>query len=149
VTCLHGPIQYLQEYPDVRLTTPSEREFARRLHDELVAAAKEQNWRDLSVAADLGYNTNNAPRKPGDRLVHFFHAGHPPEPRKHGLLNPDRPKTLIYANAPGRPLVPVGAMWTTRRGERGPIPGGQFTRWHSHFSCGDGHGMAGMAGMSV
>lgn len=84
----------------------------------------------------------------GDRLVHFFHAGHPPEPRKHGLLNPDRPKTLIYANAPGRPLVPVGAMWTTRRGERGPIPGGQFTRWHSHFSCGDGHGMAGMAGMS-
>jgi len=64
VTCLHGPIQYLQEYPDVRLTTPSEREFARRLHDELVAAAKEQNWRDLSVAADLGYNTNKAPRKP-------------------------------------------------------------------------------------
>jgi hypothetical protein len=144
-SCLHGPIQYLEEYPDVRLATPSQREFARRLHDDLVAAAKAQHWRDLHVAAGLGYNTNKGPRKPGDRVVHYFHAGRAPEPRKHGLLDPTRPKTLIYANAPGRPLVLVGAMWTTHPGERGPTPGGQFTRWHSHFSCGDRHSMTGMA----
>jgi hypothetical protein len=146
--CLHGPIQYLQEYPEMRLATRAQREFAIRLHDDLVTAAKEQNWRDLEAAAALGYHTNEGPRKPGDRLVHYFHAGRAPEPRRHGLLDATRPKTLIYANAPRRPLVLVGAMWTTHPGERGPTPGGQFTRWHSHFSCGEGHGMAGMAGMT-
>jgi len=146
--CLHGPIQFLREYPDTRLASPAQRAFARRLHDGLVAAASDQNWRDLRAAAELGYNTHPGPRKPGDRLVHYFHAGRAPEPRKHGLLDVGRPKTLIYANAPGRPLVLVGAMWTTHTGEHGPTPGGQFTRWHSHFSCGDGHTMAGMTGMA-
>ena len=55
VTCLRGPIQYLREYPAVELTTPSQRTRARLLHDQLLAAAKEGNWRDLRAAADLGY----------------------------------------------------------------------------------------------
>ena len=121
VACLHGPIQYLREYPAVELTTPSQRTRARLLHDQLLAAAKEGNWRDLRAAADLGYRIHVGPRKPGDRLVHYFHAGSSPtKARKYGLLNASHPKALIYANAPGRPLVLVGAMWTMPPGERGP-----------------------------
>ena len=112
-SCLHGPIEYLREYPDMRLATPAQRAFARSLHDRLIAAAREENWRDVRAAADLGYRMNVGPRKPGDRLVHYFHAGSSPsQARKYGLLNARHPKALIYANAPGRPLVLVGAMWT-------------------------------------
>ena len=146
-SCLHGPIQYLREYPDVGLATPAQRALARSLHDQLVAAAKEENWRDLGAAADLGYRMHVGPRKPGDRLVHYFHAGSSPsEARKYGLLNAHHPKALIYANAPGRPLVLVGAMWTMPPGARGPTPGGQFTRWHFHLSCHAGNSMADMPG---
>ena len=144
-SCLHGPIEYLREYPDVRLATPAQRAVARSLHDQLVAAAREENWRDLRAAADLGYRMNVGPRK--DRLVHYFHAGSSPsEARKYGVLNARHPKALIYANAPGRPLVLVGAMWTMPPGERGPTPGGQFTRWHFHLACHAGNSMAGMPG---
>jgi len=145
VTCLHGPIQYLQEYPAVELTTPAQRLRARLLHDHLVAAANEGNWRDLRAVEDAGYNTKRTPRKRGDVKVHYFHAERPQEARTHGLLNVHRPKAIIYANAPGRPLVLVGAMWTTRPGEHGPTPGGQFTRWHQHLMCGSGSSMAGMS----
>jgi hypothetical protein len=146
-SCLHGPIQYLREYPDVRVATPAQRALARSLHDQLVAAAKEENWRDLRAAAELGYRMHVGPRKPGDRKVHYFHAGSSPsQARKYGVLNARRPKALIYANAPGRPLVLVGAMWTMPPGERGPTPGGQFTRWHFHLACHAGNSMADMAG---
>jgi hypothetical protein len=146
-SCLHGPIEYLREYPDVRLATPAQRAVARSLHDQLVAAAKEENWRDLRAAADLGYRMHVGPRKPGDRKVHYFHAGSSPsQARKYGVLNARRPKALIYANAPGRPLVLVGAMWTMPPGARGPTPGGQFTRWHFHLACHAGNSMADMPG---
>ena len=70
--------------------------------------------------------------------MYYFHAERPQEPRGRVLLDPRRPKALIYANAPGRPLALVGAMWSTRDGERGPNPGGPITRWHSHVVCKQG-----------
>ena len=101
----------------MELTTPSQRTRARLLHDQLFAAAKEGNWRNLSAAAELGYRTHVGPRKPGDRKVHYFHAGSSPtRARTFGVLNTSHPKALIYANAPGRPLMLVGAMWTMPRG---------------------------------
>ena len=84
-----------------------------------------------------GYDTRTRPRKAGDSRIHYFHAERSQEPRR-AILNPRRPKALIYANAPGRPLVLVGAMWSTRRGERGPTPAGPIMRWHSHVICSDG-----------
>jgi hypothetical protein len=143
--CKHGPIQYLREYPLLRLATPDERGRARLLRDQLLAAAEAGKWRDLEAAARAGYRTHRTPRKPGDQSVHYFHAERPPEARVGGILNARRPKALIYANAPGRPLVLVGAMWSTRPGERGPTPGGPITRWHSHFICADAHGMTSAA----
>ena len=82
-----------------------------------------------------GYDTRSRPRKPGDTSVFFFHAERHEEPRGRSIFDFTRPKALIYANAPGRPLVLVGAMWSTRDGEVGPTPAGPILRWHSHVVC--------------
>jgi hypothetical protein len=137
-TSRHGLIGHLLQYPDVSLATPRERARARRVIAKLVAAAKEGRWRDVTAAAGAGYDMRTAPRKAGDRSVHYFHAERSQEPRGRVILDPSRPKALIYANAPGQPLVLVGAMWSTRDGERGPTPAGAILRWHSHVVCKQG-----------
>ena len=136
-TARHGLVQHLRQYPIVTLATPRERSRARHIHARLVSAAERGNWRDLQAVERAGYDTRTAPRQPGDRSVHYFHAERDQE-RRNVILNPGRPKALIYANAPGQPLVLVGAMWSTRRGERGPTPAGPIMRWHSHVICSDG-----------
>ena len=136
-TARRGLVQHLQQYPTVRLATPRQRERARFVLGELVSASRDGNWRELSAVARAGYDTRTAPRRPGDATIHYFHAERAQEPRR-VILNPRRPKALIYANAPGQPLVLVGAMWSTRRGERGPTPAGPIMRWHSHVICSDG-----------
>ena len=134
-----GLVQHLRQYPELRLVTRSERAVARGVLGELVLAAQRGRWRDLRAAARAGYDTRTAPRRAGDRSVRYFHAERPQEPRRRGLvLDPRRPKALIYANAPGRPLVLVGAMWSTRDGELGPTPAGPVLRWHTHVVCKQG-----------
>ena len=78
------------------------------------------------------------PRRAGDRAVYFFHAERDQERRRGSIFDAARPKALIYANAPGRPLILVGAMWSTRDGELGPTPAGPILRWHSHIVCKSG-----------
>jgi hypothetical protein len=135
-TARRGLIGHLRQYPDVSLATPRQRARAKHVLAELVSAARAGNWRSIPAAERAGYDTRTAPRKPGDRSAHYFHAERPQEPRGRVLLDPRRPKALIYANVPGRPLVLVGAMWSMRDGELGPNPGGPITRWHSHVVCG-------------
>jgi hypothetical protein len=139
----HGLIGHLRQYPVLRLATPREREKARRVLAQLVAASEKGNWANVGAAKRAGYDTRTAPRKPGDLSIHYFHAERHQEPRGRILMNPRRPKALIYANAPGRPLVLVGAMWSTRDGELGPTPAGPILRWHSHVVCkrGDRRGL--------
>ena len=134
-----GLIDHLLQYPDVTLATPGERARAERALAKLVSAAQEGNWRDVRAAERAGYDTRTRARKPGDDSVRYFHAERPQEPRGRVVLDTSRPKALIYANAPGRPLVLVGAMWSMRDGERGPNPGGPITRWHSHVVCKQGN----------
>ena len=131
----HGLIDHLLQYPHVGLATPGQRVRARRVLAQLVAAAKEEQWRNVRAAARAGYDMRTATRKTGDRSIRYFHAERHQEPRRRAILDPSRPKALIYANAPGRPLVLVGAMWSTRDGERGPTPAGAILRWHSHVVC--------------
>lgn len=131
----HGLIEHMRQYPEVRLATRGQRREAARILAQLVDAAKQGNWGDMKAVARAGYQVRPAARKVGDRSVHYFHAEHHEEPGNSFVLNPRRPKALIYANAPGRPLALVGAMWSMRRGERGPTPGGPITRWHSHLVC--------------
>ncbi len=134
-TARHGIVGHLQQYPAVSLATPGQRTRAKLILDRLVAAAEKGNWRDLRAARRAGYDTTTRPRKPGDRSVFFFHAERREEPRGKSIFDFTRPKALIYANAPGRPLVLVGAMWSTRDGEVGPTPAGPILRWHSHVVC--------------
>ena len=138
-TSRHGLIDHLLQYPDVGLATPRERARARRVLGQLVAAADTGSWRNVRAAARAGYDMRTAIRNRGDRSVRYFHAERRQEPRRRLILDPSRPKALIYANAPGRPLVLVGAMWSTRDGERGPTPAGAILRWHSHVVCKQGN----------
>ncbi len=147
-TSRHGLIDHLQQYPVVRLATPKQRARARTILAQLVAASKRGRWSDVRAARRAGYETRTAPRRTGDRAVHYFHAERPQEPRGRSIFDFTRPKALIYANAPGRPLVLVGAMWSTRDGERGPAPAGAILRWHSHVVCkrGQRRGLKPLAG---
>lgn len=135
----YGLIDHMVKYPELRLATPAQRAGAAHILAQLVDAAKDGNWRDLKAVARAGYKTRTRVRKPGDRRVHYFHADRGQEPRGRILLNARRPKALIYANAPGQPLIMVGAMWSMRLGERGPTPGGPITRWHRHRVCARGN----------
>jgi hypothetical protein len=119
----------------VALATPRQRARAERVLARLVAAAEKGRWRHVRAAARAGYGTRTAARRPGDRSVRYFHSERAQDPRRRAILDFRRPKALIYANAPGRPLALVGAMWSTRDGELGPTPGGAIIRWHSHVVC--------------
>jgi hypothetical protein len=134
-TARHGIVGHLPQYPSLSLATPRQRARARLVLDRLVAAAARGDWSNLRAARRAGYDTSTRERKPGDRSVFFFHAERHEEPRRASIFDFTRPKALIYANAPGRPLVLVGAMWSTRDGEVGPTPAGAILRWHSHVVC--------------
>jgi hypothetical protein len=127
----HGLIDHLHQYAAPGLATSKERAAARRLLAEARAAVRA--YPTLAAATRAGYVTRTA-RSLGSGSVHYFHAERG-ERKGTRLLDPRRPKALIYANAPGRPLVIVGVMFSVRRGERGPSPGGPITRWHSHLVC--------------
>jgi hypothetical protein len=131
----HGLIGHLLQYPAVHLASPRQRARAHEILLQLVASAESGRWRDLRAARRAGYDTRTTPRKAGDLSVRYFHAERPQEPRSRSIFDFRRPKALIYANAPRRPLVLVGAMWSTRDGERGPTPAGAILRWHSHVVC--------------
>lgn len=137
-TARHGLIGHLLQYPAVSLATPRQRARAKLVLARLVAAAERGNWQDVRAASRAGYDTRARARKKGDRSVFFFHAERHEEPRGRSIFDFTRPKALIYANAPGRPLVLIGAMWSTRDGEVGPTPAGPILRWHSHVVCKEG-----------
>ena len=137
-TARHGIVNHLPQYPAVSLASARQQARARRILTELEAAADHGKWRDLRAATRAGYDTRSRARRRGDTSVFFFHAERHEEPRGRSIFDFTRPKALIYANAPGRPLVLVGAMWSTRDGEVGPTPAGPILRWHSHIVCKEG-----------
>jgi hypothetical protein len=137
-TARHGLIHHLRQYPAMELATPRQRARARSVLGRLAAAAKRGRWADVRAAERAGYDTRTREREPGDRRVFFFHAERREAARGRSIFDFTRPKALIYANAPGQPLVLVGAMWSTRDGEVGPTPAGPILRWHSHVVCKEG-----------
>ncbi len=137
-TARHGLINHLPQYPTVSRATPLQRARAKRILTRLVAAAERGNWRNVRDAAKAGYDIRARRRANGDTSVFFFHAERHEEARGRSIFDFRRPKALIYANAPGRSLVLVGAMWSTRDGEVGPTPAGPVLRWHSHVVCKEG-----------
>jgi hypothetical protein len=134
-TARHGLIHHLLQYPVVALATPRQRADARLVLSRLEDAARRGRWANVAAARRAGYDTRSRPRAAGDRRVFFFHAERHEQPRGRSIFDFTRPKALIYANAPGHPLILVGAMWSTRDGEVGPTPAGPIMRWHSHVVC--------------
>ena len=65
----------------------------------------------------------------------WFHSESRRNHSDDSYLDPTRPDTLIYADAPGRPLSLVGVMFSMPRGLEGATPGGPITRWHWHVIC--------------
>jgi hypothetical protein len=137
-TVRHGVIDHLLQYPAVNLATRAQRKRAGGILGQLVAAADRARWRSPAAAERAGYDMRTRPRRPGDQAVYFFHAERDQQRRKGSIFDAARPKALIYANAPGHPLILVGAMWSTRDGELGPTPAGPILRWHSHIVCKSG-----------
>jgi hypothetical protein len=131
----HGLIQHMRQYPAINLASSAQRARAVRILAQLRATAKKESWRDMDAVGRAGYKVRPRPRKPGDLSTHYFHAEYTKQRGGRFTLDPGRPKALIFANAPGAPLVLVGAMWSMRRGERGPTPAGPIVRWHSHVVC--------------
>ena len=120
----HGLIQHMRQYPATGLATPRQRAQAALILAQLRATAKTENWREMDAVGRAGYKVRPQTRRPSDRSVHYFHAEYTKQRGGRFILDPRRPKALIFANAPEQPLVLVGAMWSMRRGERGPTPAG-------------------------
>ena len=135
---IRGLIQHMRQYPAIHLATPKQRARAAQILAQLRATAERESWRDMDAVGRAGYKVRPRTREPGDRRTHYFHAEYKRQRGGRFMLDPSRPKALIFANAPGRPLVLVGAMWAMRRGEHGPTPAGPIVRWHSHLVCVEG-----------
>jgi hypothetical protein len=129
----HGLAGHLAQYPDLSLATARERRNAERLLERLRAATL--RWRDVRAARRSGFDTHLAKRAAGDDSVGWLHAEHRRFSADRRILDPARPEALIYATEPGKAPTLVGAMFSVRRGVRGPTPAGPIARWHSHEVC--------------
>ena len=130
---LRGPAAQLNQYPTLGLATGAQRAASERLLADMRRAARP--WRNPAAARAAGFDLRTARRRPGDRSVGILHAEHRPYRNDDHYLDPTRPETLVYVNAPGRPLTLIGVMFSMPRGARGPNPGGPITRWHTHLVC--------------
>jgi hypothetical protein len=133
---LRGLAHELRQYPDVPLATRAQLVAAEHLRADARRAARA--WRDPRAAIAAGFAADRPPGRSGERTIGFLHAEHRRFSADGRHLDPRGPETLIYANAPGRPLVLVGVMFSVPRGVRGRTPGGPVTRWHSHLVCARG-----------
>lgn len=134
---LRGPIDQLRQYPTLSLATPAQLAAAKRLRSEIWSASRAGAWRDTSAAAAAGYDPDRL-RRPGNAAGLFLHVENRLLHRDNRFLDPEAPETLIFANAPGRPLVLIGVMFAVPRGMHGRTPGGPITRWHRHRVCAEG-----------
>lgn len=133
---LRGPIDRLQQYPTLSLATSEQRAAAVRLLEATRRATRA--WRDPKAAAAAGFRMKLAPRLAADTTVRWFHSENHTFLEDDHYFDPQHIETLIYANAPGRPLVLIGVMFALRRGMHGVSPGGPITRWHMHWVCARG-----------
>ena len=134
---LRGPIERLRQYPTLSLATSEQRAAAVRL----LAATRQATrpWRNPRAAAAGGFSMKLAHRLAADTTVRWFHSENHAYLEDDHYFDPQHIETLIYANAPGRPLVLIGVMFALARGMQGVSPGGPITRWHTHWVCARGN----------
>jgi len=129
----HGLAAHLAQYPELSLALAGERRAAEQLLERLRTATR--RWRDVRAARRRGFDTHLAKRAAGDVAIGYLHAEHRRFSADRRYLDPKRPEALIYATAPGRTPVLVGAMFSVPREMRGPTPAGPIARWHAHVVC--------------
>jgi hypothetical protein len=96
-------------------------------------------WRNPKAAAAAGFSMKLAPRLAADTTVRWFHSENHAYLEDEHYFDPQHIETLIYANAPDRPLKLIGVMFALARGMHGVSPGGPITRWHMHWVCARGN----------
>ena len=132
---LRGLAHRLHQYPTLSLATPAQRQAAKQLLAESLAAVRP--WRSPRAGDSAGFDSDSRKSR-ASGPIRYFHAEHRPYSGDRVYLDPQRPESLIYADVPGRPLVLVGVMFALPRGVRGASPGGPITRWHWHRVCARG-----------
>ena len=136
----YGLASHLRQYPDLSLATPEERAAAETVREQARAAA--QPFARLAAARRAGYDLHVARKQPA--VLGVLHAENKWKSAGRNYFDPTKPKALIYARQPGRPLVLIGVMFSMPRGILGPDTLGPIGRWHSHLVCfrGDARGLA-------
>jgi hypothetical protein len=105
---LRGPIERLRQYPTLSLATSEQRAAAVRLLEATRQATRP--WRSPKAAAASGFSMKLAPRLAADTTVRWFHSENHTYLEDDHYFDPQHIETLIYANAPGRPLVLIGLL---------------------------------------
>jgi hypothetical protein len=136
----YGLASHLRQYPDLSLATPSQLTAARSVFQQAKAAALP--YARLAAARLAGYDLHLARKPPA--VLGVLHAEKKWRRAGRDFFDPTKPKALIYARQPGRPLVLIGVMFSMPRGVLGPNTLGPIGRWHSHLICfrGDARGLA-------
>jgi hypothetical protein len=132
---LRGLAHSLHQYPTPSLATLEQLRAAKQMLAEIRAAVRP--WRSPRSGDAAGFDIDGR-RSRTSGPIRYFHAEHRRYSHDRLYLDPSRPESLIYADAPGRPLVLVGVMFALPRGVRGASPGGSITRWHWHRVCARG-----------
>jgi len=127
----YGLASHLRQYPDLSLASPEQRAAAEAVRRQAWAAA--QPFAHLAAARRAGYDLHVARKEPA--VLGVLHAEKRWKRAGRNYFDPTKPKALIYARQPGRPLVLIGVMFSMPRGILGPDTLGPIGRWHSHLVC--------------
>jgi hypothetical protein len=141
----YGLASHLRQYPDLSLATPAQRAAAETVFEQARQAAMQ--YRTLATARGAGFDLHLARKPPA--VLGVLHAEKKWKEAGRDFFDPAKPKALIYARQPGRPLVLIGVMFSLPRGVLGPNTLGPIGRWHSHLVCfsGDARGLTPAGGL--
>jgi hypothetical protein len=115
-----GIRDYAQVWDDA---TKAQRTAATDLVDDTRTATA--RWADVDVALADGY----VPRRGGNGAVHYANLANR---RDDGVLDPERPESLVYLQRPNGAPILLGAVFIVNRFQDRPTPAGAIAAWHVH-----------------
>ncbi|HEY8216687.1 MAG TPA: hypothetical protein VIH82_06105 [Acidimicrobiia bacterium] len=103
--------------------TKAERAAATDLIEATRAASTP--WEDADAALAAGY----VPRSSRFGPVHYANI---PNRRDDGVLDPERPESLVYLQRPNGDPILLGVVYIVNRFQDRPTPAGPIAAWHVH-----------------
>jgi hypothetical protein len=110
--------------------TRSERKAATTLVERTREAAV--RWEDVDAALTDGY----VARHGGVGAVHYPNFANR---RDDGVLDPERPESLVYLQRPNGDPILLGVVYIATPREERPTPAGEIAAWHVHGVAGCHH----------